>query len=444
MLYMKTTVRTIKNRRGCSYQTKSVLGLCVATALWLGMPSASYAEPQLTDWRAANDAVGKFLRGHIDIVRAEARTEARTGSNSPGDKQTSSGDVMTLSDVKKLALKARATDLFLLPGQSAWEQQAQAVAVTEVLLAVEQAWLAAVAANEVLRLQHNATEAAVIAEELATRMGLIGNWGADRVLAVQMDAKAQQLTLLDTQIAAKQSALALQALTMTGEMDSSAPALASLPAQLPASLPTMRGLGARADLRASADELTNDRLSRLPDYAANLAERQRWQALAGPEALAQWTQYIEQRIDVAVQNGDPSVLAIDPTEVLWNHNVKEALHANAAIAQLQASTRNTIAMAQAAVRNTHEQAMMLANEFVPLTFAAEEDAVYQYNGMFISTWNLLEQYRARVDAQIAAVNAQLLFLQTDAAYKAYMAGANYQAPVGAVGVALGAASAGGH
>lgn len=433
---MKTNVRTNKRWRGWLHHKKNVLGIFLTAALWASSPGVSQADPQIADWQAANDAVGKFLRGHIDIVRAEARQ----GAANDQSQQANGGDPITLAEAKKLALTARASELFLTPGQSVMERQVQAVAVTELLLSVEQAWLAATAANEVLRLQINATEAAVIAEELATRMGLIGNWGADRVLAVQMDAKAQQLKLLDAQSAAEQSALALQALIMASENDSSGSVLLSLPTSLPA----MRGLGARNDLRTSAAELARERLSRLPDYAAKINERQQWQALAGQEALVQWDQYVAQRIDVALQSGDASDLTIDPNKILWNHNVKEALHADAAITELKVSTRSTIAMAQTAVRNTYEQAMVLANEFVPLTFDAEEEAVYQYNGMFISTWNLLDQYRARVDAQIAAVNAQLLFLQTDAAYKAYMAGADYRAPAGGVGMELGASGAGGH
>lgn len=401
---------------------------CLVGILSLGLSAGVMAEVQSSDWRAANDAVGKFLRGHIDIVRAESKS-ASVSTDTPDSKKA---NAITLEQAKKLAMRARAADLFLAPGHGVVEQQAQTIMVTELLFEVESTWLEAVGQQALLRLQQNATEAAMIASELATRMGVIGNWGADRVLAVQMQAKAEELKLLNAKNAARQSLLKLESILMRTDV-----------AVLP-SLPALRGLGARADLRASAHELANQRLSRLPNYATRLVDLQRWQAQAGQEALAQWIQYSEKRIDSALKSGDTAALTIDPTQLLWNHSVKEALHGAAFIAELQASTRNTVAQAQAAVRSSHEQAMLLANEFVPLAMQAEEEAVYQYNGMFISTWNLLEQYRARIDVEIAAVNAQLLFLQSDAAFKAYMAGADYRPPTNAVGVALGASGAGGH
>lgn len=402
--------------------------LCLAAGLWAGMALSADADPQLSDWRAANDTVGKFLRGHIDILRAEAKS----GAGAVAAKRTTAGDGMALDQVKALALKARATELFLPAGLSAAERQLHAVTVSQLLLEVEQAWFAAVGAHEVLQLQTNATEAALIGQELAIRMGVIGNWGADRVLAAQMNAQAQQLKLLGAQSLAQQNLLLLESLVMTSGIE------------LPESLPALRGLGARADLRASPSELADQRLARMPDYAASLTTQKQWQALAGQEALAQWAQYTDERIAVALQSGDASALVIDPSQILWNHNVKEALHANAAIMALQASTRNTMARAQALVQTSHAQALLLANEIVPLAMQAEEEAVYQYNGMFISTWNLLDQYRARVEAQIAAVGAQMLFLQTDVAFKAYLAGAEFRAPNATGASDFGANDAGGH
>lgn len=391
-------------------------------------PTGVYAQTQLSDWRAANDAVGKFLRGHIDIVRAENKS----GAANSGVQSDRAANALALEQAKKRALQARAADLFQPTGLSAKERQRQAMAVTDLLLEVELAWLAAVGSNQALRLQQNATEAANIASELASRMGTIGNWGADRVLAVQLDAKAQQLRLLDAQNAARQSLLALESTLMTSGVE------------VTDELPAIRGLGARVDLRASVDELAAERLDRLPDYRASLLVMQRWRELAGEKAIDQWTQYVDERIDAVIERSDTTQLVIDSSKVLWNHNIKEAVHASATIAELEASTRNTIALAQAAVRNSHEQAMLLTNELVPLAMQAEEEAVYQYNGMFISTWNLLEQYRARIQVQMAAVNAQTLFLQTDAAFRAYMAGADYRPPSSLAGIELGASGGGGH
>ena len=47
------------------------------------------------------------------------------------------------------------------------------------------------------------------------------------------------------------------------------------------------------------------------------------------------------------------------------------------------------------VKSRHAETLLLANEILPLAVQAEEEAVYQYNGMFISTWQLLAQFRAK-------------------------------------------------
>ncbi len=420
----KSTLKTSAKQRW----PQSMLGLCVASALIFGAIGHVSAEPQLSDWRAANDAVAKFLRGHIDIVRAEAKS----GASASLTNQKPVNNPTTLIDAKRQALKARAVELFEPLGLSAMDRQRHAVKVTELLFEVEQSWLKAVGAHVMLGLQENATEAALIAQELAARMGVIGNWGNDRVLAVQLQAKAEQIKLMQARQEARQSLLALEGLLMQTGIE------------LPDSLPDIRGLGARADLRASVEQLANERLQRQPNYAASLLNQQRLEELAGGNALTQWRDYVDQQVKAFLASGNPGELLIDPSRVLWNHNVKEALESRSTNAQLQAQTKNTIAVAQAAVKNSHEQAMLLVNEVVPLAKQAEEEAVYQYNGMFISTWSLLQQYRSRVDAEIAAVGAQLLFLQTDAAFKAYMAGLQYRPPVGSVATNPGANDAGGH
>ena len=100
-------------------------------------------------------------------------------------------------------------------------------------------------------------------------------------------------------------------------------------------------------------------------------------------------------------------------------------------------------MAQAQVRMRHAQSMLLTNEVLPLALLAEEQAVYQYNGMFISTWNLLDQFRARVDIQIAQIDAQMQYWDAQYAYQAYLAGAPYVAPAaGSTGGTTGSATSG--
>jgi hypothetical protein len=43
-----------------------------------GLPQG--VESQSTDWRSANDAVGQFKRGHIDLLKLENSPSAQPGS----------------------------------------------------------------------------------------------------------------------------------------------------------------------------------------------------------------------------------------------------------------------------------------------------------------------------------------------------------------------------
>lgn len=44
---------------------------------------AQGVETGATDWRRANDEVGQYRRGHIDILKAEEADEARQRANAP-------------------------------------------------------------------------------------------------------------------------------------------------------------------------------------------------------------------------------------------------------------------------------------------------------------------------------------------------------------------------
>lgn len=416
------------NRRLLQAQA-GILSVCIG---WVALvPSDARAQEQPADWRAANDVVGKFLRGHIDVYKAERSANPPNSAKQKKD-ETRQGQALTLAQAKQLALAARSAQVFTEPGRSLVEKTQQDVALVQFLSDVQRSWIAAVGAQKQLRLQENATEAAVIAQELGKRMGIVGNWGQDRVLAVSLQAKAEQLKLIEAQETAQQAREALAVLVMTQSF------------VLPPELPAMRGLGARTDLNAAAASLAKQRLAGLPDYTASVMQVHRLREQAGHQALDQWKQYTATALEKIVQGSDSAAPVIDPSKVLWNHSVKESLHAQEALTSLETRTQSTVALAQQTVRSSHAKAMLLQNEMLPLAEQAQEEAVYQYNGMFISTWNLLDQYRARLSVEMAAVAAQVQFLDADLAFKAYLAGADYRPPVGSAISSQQSAASGGH
>ncbi len=388
------------------------------------------AGPQSEDWVKANSTVGKFLRGHVDILRAEA-AGAR---NQPFDRQqpdsASKGELLSLQKAKALFLQARPS-LFATGSESQAERSRQAAAVIEGLSQVERAWIQATGSQLILKHQQDATQAAEIAEELARRMGKLGNWGASRVIAEELQASEQRLRLLQASQRAQEAWHSLAALLPARDL------------RLPDSLPALPGVGARSDLNVKPESLALDRLQRAPDYSSRVTELQRLEAVVGRQALEQWQTFVTEVTARVLDGQGPQALTVDRSAVLWNHDMQKVLSEREALAFLRVQTEATIAMAQAQVRMRHAQAMLLSSETLPLATQALEEAVYQYNGMFISTWGLLNQYRALVDVQIARIDAQMQYWDAHHAYQAYLAGAPYVASsAGNAGVATGSAAKG--
>jgi hypothetical protein len=404
----------------------------VASGLLVMMPVQAQptqgAEDQMSHWRQANDAVGKFRRGHIDILKSESKSRKSTASSDTSNQ----GVILTLPLAKRLMLEARPS-LFTSGAESAAERNAHAVLVNESMSALSRAWVQAVGAKKLLKLQEGATEAAEIANELGQRMGKVGNWGADRVLAVGLQASAERLKLSQAQENAVQTKAALAKLVMADAF------------ALPEEFPAVRGIGARQDLNTNPTELAQQRLKRLPDYASDLAVLSELEAVAGPGPLKAWEAFTQSRVSALLEGQGPSALTVDTSKVLWNHDMRAVLRKRESMAAGQQEASSTMAVAQAAVKARHAETMLLANEFVPLAVQAEEEAVYQYNGMFISTWQLLEQFRSRTAVEMALTESQMRYWDAEYAFEAYLAGAPYHSPAGG-GASVGAtgAAGGGH
>lgn len=390
--------------------------------------STGGAEDQVANWRQANDAVGKFKRGHIDILKSESKS--RKSQATPDT--SNQGVALTLPLAKRLMLEARPS-LFTSGGGSAAERNAHAVSVNESLSALSRAWVQAVGAQKRLQLQKGATEAADIANELGQRMGKVGNWSVDRVLAVGLQASAERLKLSQAQENAAQTKAALAQFVMTDAFS------------LPEELPAVRGIGARQDLSTNPTLLTQDRLKRLPDYAMDLAMLSELESVAGLESLKEWESFKQTRVTALLDGQGASALTVDTSKVLWNHDMRAVLRKRESMAASQQEAASTMAVAQAAVKARYAETMLLANEFVPQALQAEEEAVYQYNGMFISTWQLLEQFRSRTAVEMALTESQMRYWDAEYAFEAYLAGTPYHPPAGG-GASVGAtgAAGGGH
>jgi hypothetical protein len=194
---------------------------------------------------------------------------------------------------------------------------------------------------------------------------------------------------------------------------------------LPNALPIIRGLGARSDLNATASELAKIRLQHLPSHEGQLLALKQLEITVGQPAIDQWHLYASNQISTALTNQNPAAITIDRTKILWQSDLKELLHQRETLKELEWQTATTIAKAQTDVKSRHIQVTLLSQELVPLYVQSEEEAIYKYNGMFIGTWELLDQYRAKIEANISLVSAQIAYWNAEYAYAAYLAGAAY-------------------
>jgi len=394
------------------------------------VPRAAMAEK---DWRAANDTVGAFTRGHIDILRWEAE-------NPPPSvvERVPQGEPLSPSAALRMALANR-PDLFATEDMNALERARLDIAAVAFARDVQRAWIRAVAAEHGLRRTEEAFEAADIATEFAARMTRVGNWGQDQLLREQLGLSDAGVGLAQVRQEALSAREALvRKLGLWGDgLDFPLPdALPALPAQpLGGEGLEARALQAHPTLRVTAIE----------------AERSRRGVASRSQAM--WSEAVAAALERAVPPADsdenPLASPIQAAPVLERrrlpagHEAERAAKAQAKAAALAVSVRSQVREAYHQYRVAYDVARR-AEENARLAEALQEETLLRYNGMLKSTWDLLASARERVERADAAVQALGDFWLAHANLQAVLAGAEYTGPDGSSVRAARKADAGGH
>lgn len=306
------------------------------------LPQAGVAPP-LVDWRAANDTVAQFKRGHIDLLKWESANllvEATAPAVEPN------WMLMTASDAVRQAwrvhrelartqsrLGAEATQAL---AEGRWDTVDPSLQrrvdgmdeLLEVAADARKTWLNAVAVRKLLRFRQAALTSAEAGEELGRRMVSVGNWSPLQAAPFQLARSAAQMALQRAQLA---SAMAdgelLQLLRLSG---------------------TDTRLGLPADLPA------------LPGEAMN---REAWQ----------------QRL-AAVQAHVPGIDAVRN--------------------RIAAERAFSVAQTSHAIAQTSRGDVLQLRRFIT------EETVLHYNGMLKSVWDLLTEVGNQAVAEVDAIEAQ--------------------------------------
>jgi hypothetical protein len=385
------------------------------------------------DWRSANDTVGAFTRGHIDILRWEAENRPRAVAEAVPE-----GEPLSPAEAVRIALGSR-PDLFATEEMNSLERARADIAVTEFARDVHRAWIRAVAARQGLRTAEETFDAADVATELAVRMTRVGNWGQDRLLR-------EQRALVDAGIrlaqARQEATSAREALVRILGLWGDAAAI-TLPDRLP-DLPETPIAGEGLEATAIRNH------PQLP-LAAIEAERAR-RGLAS-RTRDMWEDAARTALEKAVvappEGGNPLEHLITSAPVLERrrlpagHDAERAARVGANAASLAVKIRSQVREAYHQYRVTYGIAQR-ALENARLSAEIQEDMLLRYNGMLKSTWDLLASARDRVEAAGVSVQAQRDFWLAHTNLQAVLAGGDYPGPDAIGGGGAGAKDAGGH
>jgi hypothetical protein len=316
----------------------------------LGVQAQTSSTPAAVDWRSANDAVGQFKRGHIDLLKWE---RANLPAETTADTGVSGLTLATAQDAVRLAWRAHpglaevqsrlgAANVALI-AEGRWgevdvglQRRVEDMGeLLEVAVDARKAWVEAVATAQVLRHRQTAMDSAEAAHELGQRMVSVGNWGAMEGRNVQLAMVSARMDLRRARVAAAQAQRSL--------------------------LQTLR-------------------ISDVHDRVGL------------PEALT----------EVPVQVMDAPALGerVD--------RLKSQLSAASA-----GFLRSNANMAFEVYRTSHALALD-SREALKLRKSNTEEVGLQYNGMLASVWDVLSDARTQAQSQIDAVEAQRDFWLAEA------------------------------
>ena len=359
----------------------------VAVALSCAWPMAAPGAAELPsaeplDWRQANEAVGRYLRGHTDLLKAES---------APAPAAPDVRAELRLDAALAQAL-ARRPDLFERPGQSPTETAQQRLAALEWQRDVREAWGQAVLAEQLARLSEEAAHVTATGAELGRRMAQVGTWSRAQWLH-------EHTLSLDAQMA-RDNALAAAAVARAklwqrlGVADGDT--RWRLPDQWPAPAPLPTPAAASAHGTAP-QPLFDQALAQRPELMASRLEAQRLTQAVTPEQLGTARAHLATAAQAAVSQGQATA-GLNPVALGWSHAQERALGASLAVHAQEATLRLDL-------QNAWRQWQMAQSQVTRLSAwqAAQtellDDMQRRYNGMLKSTWDLLASAREHMAMQ---------------------------------------------
>jgi hypothetical protein len=363
-------------------------------------------------WIEANERVGEFPRGHIDLLRWE-RQNASAGAPPPPPANPLSADEAVR---RSLALQP---SLF---GPEPPNPVAARERHRDLLLhitRVRQAWMDAVLAHQTLTLQQARSEVADSGAELGRRMVQAGNWSQARLLREQVVQAREALALLQARQAERASREALARELGLGRADE----VAELALRLPAELPEPP-----AEPHASDAEAVESRVLAADTALAQQRLETARRTGALPQTLMrQYEQASAESLKALPAEGLPrSALVIGDARLTRDHALGDTAEARAALVRQEAERRSQAREAWDRLQGQQALARHTGTVLLPLVTAQEQETLLRYNGMLQSTWDLLAATRERIAATSATAQARHGYWTAQLDWQLLLAGGPYR------------------
>ena len=385
-------------------------------------------------WQRANERVAEFPRGHVDLLRWEAKN--------PGDTATAPASTsakpapMDLAQALRLSLRPR-PDLFTHADMNALEAGAVQVAYARHVRDVQRAWVDAVSARQSARQMSELWDATRTGSELGRRMVVAGNWSQAKLMREQLtEASAWQMSVN----AQGEALAALERLAqMLGLWEASA--VSQLGERLPAGLPAVP---ARPSPGAGLTEATLEAavLRADPLLALQRVEAQRELGAVNANRMQVWGAAADAALSAMP---DPSTTATAPhignLSLLRDHPLERAVEAEAKLLRAAGERRSMARLAWAQLQARHASALHAQTVVSQLQTALEQETLLRYNGMLQSSWDLLASARERMQSLDAALLARRDYWRAQADWQALLSGADYAGPDTSSNAGAGAAKA---
>lgn len=355
-------------------------------------PSQPTAVNAAQTWSNANETVGQFPRGHIDILRWEMKNNP--ASRLAAEKNPEPGNTLSLDQALQQAILNQPRWL-MRANMSAKEKAQLNTQLQAQVLQVRRAWTEAVSARQSAHYSRQNLEAVEAGSELGERMARVGNWSRARQMQEELQLWDARSRLQSAELNALQTKLALWQL-IGGDPDlPNLPELTDLPESSPQALDTLEARALAAHWQWSMTQ-TEAARQLSGQSAASLAQVR--QAMLQAQSNAPTTMPPQTSTHIS-----PAIL---PSNVPWSHAAENALQAQADADAMQRQIRSHVRMAYATYMNARNQAEQSQNEVLRLQTAMLQETTLRYNGMLSSTWDLLASARQRIQSEDTAHQAK--------------------------------------